>query len=138
MKSRKSRVAVAALVLLVVVAGGYLTMMRKPVSKVAVPGAVLTLPQTTVNLPNGHLLQVTVAVQLEAGVSPHGFKPDAIPRMENAEILVLSRFGYTQLLSATGKDAARSALLGDLRQIVGHGPVGPAVMDVYFTTFVMQ
>ncbi len=137
MKSKKKLLATLA-ALVVVIAAGYGLVLHKGRITVAAPGALLTLPATTVNLPNGHLLQVTVAVQFEKGVSTTSLPANSMARMENAEILALSQFHYSQLLSASGKRAAEASLLGDLRAVVGPGPVGPAVLGIYLTNFVMQ
>lgn len=138
LRSKKVLAVLAVLVVLVAGSGGYLALLRKPTKAVAVPGAVLPLPQTTVNLANGHLLQVGLAVQLEKGVSAKSLPAEVVPRMENAEIVTLSSFDYSQLVTAAGKASARAELTKKLEAVGGPGPVGPAVMGVYFTDFVMQ
>lgn len=138
MRSKKLLSVLAVLVVMVAGSGGYLMFLHKPAKSVKVPGAVLDLPQTTVNLPDGHLLQAAVAVQMEKGVSVKSLPADVVPRMENAEIVVLSSFSYSRLLSAAGKASAKAELVSKLEAIGGPGPAGPAVMGVYFTDLVMQ
>lgn len=139
-KSRRKPLLILVVVLLVALVGADKFLLKKPKPTHAVSGKVLSLPQTTLNLPDGQLLQVSLAVQVQKGV---GDKKGAIPagevaQMEDDEITVLSSFPETTLLSTTGKDKARQALLGAFRSVVGPGPVGPGVMAVYFTDFVMQ
>lgn len=136
-RSKKLLSVLAVLMVLVAGSGGYLAL-RKPGKPVAVPGAVLPLPETTINLPGGHLLQVGVDVQLQEGVSTKSLPADVMPRMENAEIVVLSGFSYSRLLTTAGKASARADLMARFQAIGGPGRVGPAVMNVYFTDFVMQ
>jgi flagellar basal body-associated protein FliL len=110
----------------------------KPVT--AVPGAVVSLPETTLNLSDGSLLQVKLALELQKGV---GGKSGSLPawqiaRIEDDEISTLSGFTEATLLSAHGKAEAMAELLALFRSVVGPGPVGPGVMAVYYTDFVMQ
>jgi len=150
-KSRmgKKKLIPIALVLLVLIgAVGYKELVHAPKSKTPVPGAIVNLPETTLNLPNGHLLQVSVALQLTQGVHLTGGEMDVL---ENDEIDTLSSFHYSELLTIGGKSAARTSLLRSFNSVVAAasrpaGEVGTVsattsstyVLDVYFTYFVMQ
>jgi flagellar basal body-associated protein FliL len=137
----KRKPLIITVVALVAVVGAYKFVLHKPhkVTK-AVPGNVVNLPQTTLNLSSGQLLQVSVAVQLQAGVGGKkgGIPAGEVAQMENDEITSLSSFSASELSTSSGKARARQALLDAFRSVVGPGPVGPGVMAVYFTDFVMQ
>src|SRR5579875_1604660 len=106
---------------------------------VAVPGSLLKLPVTTVNLPNGGLLQVGLAVEVQKGTGGRSGLPAwDIAKMEDDEITILSVFPEQVLLSAAGKAEAKADLLEAFRKVVGPGPVGPGVMAVFYTDLVMQ
>lgn len=141
-KERRPKLLVVLVLMVAVAAFGadkfLLAKKHKPLK--AVPGAVVALPETTLNLSDGSLLQVKLAVQLQKGV---GGKSGSLPaweiaRMEDDEITVLSGFTGTTLLSAHGKAVAMADLLSAFRSVVGPGPVGPGVMAVYYTDLVMQ
>lgn len=148
-KLGKKKVIPLAVVLVVALGvGAYKELVHAPKSKTPVPGVIVNLPETTLNLPNGHLLQVSVALQLVQGVHLTGGEMDVI---ENDEIDTLSSFHYSALLTTGGKDAARTSLLQSFNSVVaaasqpasGVGTVSAAtspayVLDVYFTYFVMQ
>lgn len=139
---KKSAIAIAG-VAAVALFGGYQLLLGKSHVKPtkALPGPVVSLPQTTINLADGHLLQVSVAVLLQQGIlgkSDSTLPPRDLAPMENDEITVFSQFSEAMLLSAAGKAQAKVQLLADFRSVVGPGPVGPGVMAVYFTEFVMQ
>jgi len=148
-KPGKKKLIPIALVLLVAIgAVAYKELVHTPKSKTPVPGAIVNLPETTLNLPNGHLLQVSVALQLTQGVHLTGGEMDVL---ENDEIDTLSSFHYSELLTTGGKTAARMSLLRSFNSVVagasrpagGVGTVSATtsstyVLDVYFTYFVMQ
>jgi flagellar basal body-associated protein FliL len=140
-KSRRKLLIVLVVVVVVAAFGADKFVLNKPHRPTkAVPGRLVTLPETTLNLSDGQLLQVALAVQLQKGVG--GAKGNIpawqVAEMENAEITVLSSFSSTTLMSGHGKDKATQALLSAFRSAVGPGPVGPGVMAVYYTDFVMQ
>ena len=153
-KPRKRLVVVAAFLLVVIAAGAYKELGHGARSSTPVPGSMVNLAETTLNLPGGHLLQVSVAMELVQGEKLSSQETDAL---ENDEIDVLSSFHYSELLSAAGKTAAQAALLHtfNLALAIGSDPAraGPAatmkpgpspataaqyVLAVYFTYFVMQ
>lgn len=132
-------VAVALVVVIVAVLTGRALLAEKQTATVPVAGAVVTLPKTTLNLAGGSLLQVGVAVQLQAGVgTKRGLAAGELARLENREIVVLSQFSQPTLSTPTGKETSRAALLASFRQVVGAGRVGPGVMAVYYVDFIMQ
>jgi len=143
-KKGRSRPKLLALVVVVLAVAAFaadkfvLTRHHRPAH--AVPGALVRLPETTLNLSDGHLLQVALAVQLQQGVgsAKAGLPAGKVAQMEDDEITVLSSFSEATLLSGAGKDKARLALLEAFRTVVGPGPAGPGVLAVYFTDFVMQ
>jgi flagellar basal body-associated protein FliL len=140
-KKKGSKKLFAVIILVVVVAGFGLEKFALPKHKpkVAVPGSLLKLPVTTVNLPSGGLLQVGLAVEVEKGTGGRsGIPAWDIAQMEDDEITILSVFPEQTLLSAAGKAEAKADLLEAFRKVVGPGPVGPGVMAVYYTDLVMQ
>jgi len=152
-KSRTKLFAVAGVVVVLLGAvAAYSVLGKKPTTSAPVPGAIVNLPETTVNLPNGHLLQTTVALQMVKGVT---LEPPTMAALENAEIDTLSGFHYSVLLGASGKASAQAALLQRFNAIIasttaaGKGTASAAtihttasppasILDVYFTLFVMQ
>lgn len=139
---KKGLVTGVAIAVLALLAGYELLLGRgHPTPTKAVPGPVVVLPQTTINLADGHLLQVTLAVLVQEGVlgkSQATLPARDLAPMENDAITVFSQFSEATLLSGAGKAQAKAELLADFRGVVGAGPVGPAVMAVYFTELVMQ
>jgi len=153
-KSRKKLLAAAGVVVVLLGAvAAYSMLAKKPAGSAPVPGAIVDLPETTVNLPNGHLLQTTVALQLVKGTT---LTPPTMAALENAEIDTLSSFHYSVLLGASGKASAQAVLLQRFNAVVasttatagtgtthaatGHTTTSPpaSILDVYFTVFVMQ
>ncbi|MCL4423515.1 MAG: flagellar basal body-associated FliL family protein [Actinobacteria bacterium] len=101
------------------------------------PGPVLAFPQETLNLADGYLLQVTVAVQETTAANAKQVSK-LEPELLNSEISILGHFTYYQLLSAGGKSTARAELLAGFEKVLGTTNGEPQVMAVYFTSFVMQ
>lgn len=104
----------------------------------AVPnGPIESLDPVTINLSDGHLLQVGVAVQLTTAADPK--KVTAMdPRILDAVISTFSAWTYPNLLGPPGHEQARQQLEARLKSLFP--PVGgaPEVAGVYFTSFVMQ
>lgn len=141
-RRRRARLAVtvvAVVVLLSAVLADRTVLAKHHKPTAPVTGALVTLPKTTLNLSGGSLLQVEVAIQLQAGVgTPRGLPPGEMARLENREINVLSQFSKPTLSSPTGKDRSRASLLSSFRRAVGPGKVGPGVLAVYYVDFIMQ
>lgn len=139
-RNPKLMVVVVLVVLVVAFAADKFVLSKKHKPTKAVPGSVVSLPETTLNLSDGSLLQVKLVLELQKGV---GGKSGSLPaweiaRIEDEEISTLSGFPETTLLSTRGKSLAMADLLSEFRAVVGPGPVGPGVMAVYYTDFVMQ
>ena len=113
-------------------AGGY-----KSVAMAVPNGPIESLDPVTINLSDGHLLQVGVAVQLTQTADAK--KITAMePRILDAVISTFSAWTYPNLLGPPGHEQARQQLEARLRSLFP--PVGgaPQVAGVYFTSFVMQ
>lgn len=106
-------------------------------SAAVVNGPIESLDPVTVNLADGHLLQVGVAVQLTTAADAKKVTA-ADPRIIDAVITVFSGWTYPNLLGTAGHDQARLQLEGRIQALFP--PIGgtPEVAGVYFTSFVMQ
>lgn len=104
----------------------------------AVPnGPIESLDPVTVNLSDGHLLQVGVAVQLT--LSADAKKVTAMePRILDAVISTFSAWTYPNLLGTTGHEQARQQLEARLQSLFPPVAGAPQIAGVYFTSFVMQ
>jgi len=100
-----------------------------PSSTFAPGPIVLSTNNITVNLANGHFLSLGLALQTTASA------PDTITAAQglDAAITVFTGMTVDQLASATGREAARKALVTRLMTAYDD-----QVYDVYFTTFVMN
>jgi flagellar FliL protein len=106
-------------------------------------GPVVVLDAVTLNLADGHLLQVGLALELdpnaEAAGGAHGEKPDesdptkGYAKAIDATIDVLGDETMATLSAPGGREAAKSALEGVLHDLYEGEIVG-----VYFHQFVMQ
>jgi flagellar basal body-associated protein FliL len=101
------------------------------------PGKIVTLPQNTINLSDGHLLQVTVALQLTAPAQSSSISEDN-PKFLNAELDVFGALTYPDLLDPSGRAAAQAALLKAVQQIAGTSEGAEQVSAIYFTNFIAQ
>ncbi len=112
------------------------------------PGPVVTLESITLNLTDGHLLKVGLALQISAGwleehgaaaEGGHGGEADdtdptrGYARALDAAIGVFSTRGMDQLLQPEGREAARAELAAHLAEAY-HGEIE----GVYLYEFVMQ
>jgi flagellar FliL protein len=124
-----------AVVLLGGGAGGYL--MFKPGKATAepapTPGVVAVLDAITINLADGHYLKLKMTLQAttEAAEAPDGSKALDIA------IELFSNQSQDVLLSADGRDKAKKDLIA---KVIKAYTVDKKkeVMDIYFTTFVIQ
>lgn len=103
-------------------------------------GPVVVLDPITLNLADGHLLKVGLALELsaEAGAGSHGEASDDDPTKGYAKALdaaidVLGDQTMGSLGAAGGRDAAKEGLEAALHELY-HGDV----VGVYFHEFVMQ
>jgi len=100
-------------------------------------GAIVSLPTNTINLSDGHLLQVTVAMQLTApAVAAEITKDD--PKFLNAELTIFGALTYPDLLDPAGRDAAQQALLALFQHIAGTSEGAQQISAIYFTSFIAQ
>lgn len=152
-KSRKKLVFVLIAVLLV--AGGgfvYLKVLKKPAAPASStqPGAVLQMPTQTLNLADGHLLQVGYALQLTTTAEKATILSQQA-RIENAALNVLSPYTYHALLTQKAKQQAQHRLTAAVQQVLataptpdgskppsGTGPARTGVLRAFFTAFLMQ
>ncbi|MDA8293724.1 MAG: flagellar basal body-associated FliL family protein [Actinomycetota bacterium] len=100
-------------------------------------GQIVSLPQNTINLSDGHLLQVTVALQLTAPASPTAIAKDD-PKFLNAELTVFGALTQPDLLNPAGRTAAQAALLQAFQQIAGTSEGAQQISAIYFTNFITQ
>jgi len=143
-KGKRKLLAVVGLVAVLGVAGVAYPKLthKKPAGyksvALAVPnGPIESLDPVTINLSDGHLLQVGVAVQLTLAADAK--KVTAMdPRILDAVITTFSAWTYPNLLGPGGHEQARQQLEARLQSLFP--PVGgtPQVAGVYFTSFVMQ
>ena len=131
-KGRK-RLMVLVLVLLVGLAAAAYVVLRpgsaEAGSEKPVAGAVLKLDPINVNLAEGHYLKLGLALQLtEAVVEP----PDGSQALD----LAIDTFS-NRAMGDLGSNEARTLVKAELLKRISTAYDG-AVMDLYFTEFVMQ
>lgn len=100
-------------------------------------GPIESLDPVTVNLSDGHLLQVGVAVQLTLAADAKKVTA-ADPRILDAVISTFSSLTYPGLLGTAGHEQARQQIEARLRGLFPPVAGAPQVAGVYFTSFVMQ
>ncbi len=100
-------------------------------------GKIMSLPQNTIDLSDGHLLQVTVALQLTAPAQQAALTLDD-PKFLNAEIDVFGALTMPDLLNPVGRDAAETSLLAACQKIAGNSEGAQQISGVYLTQFVTQ
>lgn len=139
-KSKKKLIIIAVVVLLAV---GYVAKgkLLKPHYKPGQPvplGTIDPLPQLTVNLADGHMAQVTIALQLTKVADTKTITAD-FPRFEDATITILGQQTYSTMLTTAGKTAVKTDILRRCQQIVGTvDGAAQQISAVYFTDFVVQ
>lgn len=136
-RPRRRLLVVLALVVAVLASGavyGRGLLHRGPVP--VRPAAIVVLPSMTLNLADGHLLQVTTALQTST-VTDQARLAARQPRLLDATLSTLGADTYTELLTPAGRASAKAALLAAFSQVLGSRP-GPQLLAVYFTQFVMQ
>lgn|GEM_PF-3162212 len=134
------------LVLVVLLAGGaaaYVLLLRpKPTQRAhrsaPPPGPTYTMPQLTTNLDDGHIVQLTMVLQLAPGDTTTEVSHDLI-KLENAAILTFGQLGYSNLLPTTGREQAASSLAAAFNQVLAQGPAPhDKVVDIEFSSFIVQ
>lgn len=95
------------------------------------PGEVLALEPITMNLSDGRLLKLGLALQLPLEPSGHGEVSGSVALDE--AISFLGEHSYDQLSAPTARDTAKLELSKRVAERYHHD-----VLEVYFTEFVMQ
>jgi flagellar FliL protein len=96
-------------------------------------GAVVALPDLTLNLQDDHYLRVGVALILEAGTSAEAMKEE-LPKASDVAVTLLSRQKSTELKDVDKRTEVKNELSEDVRDAFE----GKKVVRVIFTSFVMQ
>ena len=111
-------------------------------------GPVITLESITLNLADGHLLKLGMALQIsaawleehgaEGGGGGHGGGEETDPALDYPQVFdyaiaIFSQEDMAHLMDPAGREAARTELEVHLEEIY-HGEIEA----VYFTEFVMQ
>jgi flagellar protein FliL len=136
-KSKKKLIIIvlAAVLLIGGGVGGYLMFFGSKNAKKPAPvaGVVAPLDATTINLADGHYLKLQMSLQATNKVAE---APDGSKALDIA-ISLYSNQSSTTLLSKDGRDQSKEQLK---EQIVKAYTINKEeeIMDVYFTTFVIQ
>jgi len=139
-KSKKKLIIIAVVVLLLVAYIGKKEFLKPHYTAgQKVPSGVITaLDQLTINLSDGHMVQVTVALQLSKVAVPKTITSD-VPRFEDAITTVFGEDTYPQLLKPAGRVAAKAQILQLCQKITGMvDGAAQQVTAVYFTGLVIQ
>lgn len=131
-KSKKMLIIIVAAVVLLGGGGaGAYFMLKGPSKKPApVPGKVVAMDAITLNLADGHFLKLGLALQATAAaaVTPDGSHADDIA------ISQFSNMAVAELSSNAQREKEKKELKEKIVKAYGEDEI----MDVYFTTFVMQ
>jgi flagellar FliL protein len=130
-KSKKKMMIIIAVVLIVAV--GYFMMgKKKATAKDAppVPGVVVAMDATTMNLADGHFLKLKLALQTIKGV-----KAEEVDTSEAADIALneFSNRPMATMVTSESREKIKADLLAKLKKAYPK-----EVMNVFFTEFVMQ
>jgi flagellar FliL protein len=135
--SGKKKKLVIIAVALVAVAGAWFLLLGPGSGKgeaeaaEPVPGEVVALEPITMNLADGRLLKVGLALQLPLESSGHGELNGSVALDE--AISFLGEHTYAQLAVPEGRQKAKAELSKRVYERYHH-----EVLEVYFTEFVMQ
>jgi len=139
-KSKKKLIIIVVVLLLVVgyVAKGKLMTTTYKAGQKVPAGTIFPLPQLTVNLSDGHMVQVTVALQLTAVADSKVITSDT-PELEDAATTVFGNQTYNGILTPAGRDATKAAILKECQKILGTvDGAAQQVTSVYYEGFVVQ
>jgi flagellar FliL protein len=135
---KKKLIVIIAIALVAVLGGGiggYLAFAPKKAEAepAPTPGVVSVLDAITINLADGHYLKLKMTLQAttEAAEAPDGSKALDIA------IELFSNRDEAELLTADGREKAKKELVGKVVKAYTEEKK-KHVMDVYFTTFVIQ
>jgi flagellar FliL protein len=105
----------------------------------AVPnGKILPLDQLTFNVADGHLVQLSISLQLSKVAASKSINSD-IPRFEDAAVTLVGSYKSATLISPQGRAAVKAQYLADVQKIAGTvDGAGQQINAVYFTGFVIQ
>lgn len=139
-RSRRKLLAVVAVVL-VAGAGAGVKLTAKPkgghTHAATATGPIVSMDPITVNLADGHLLQVGIALQLVAGANADKVQAEDAKALDSA-IAVFGTWTYPALLVPGGRDKAQADLARRVEAQMATPAGQPQVAGVYFTDFVMQ
>lgn len=133
----RKKLLLIAVPLVALVAGWYLVLGPgagggdEAVAKAPEPGEVVALEPITMNLADGRLLKVGLALQVVASPSG-GHEVNGAVALDEA-IAYLGGRTYAELVSPAGRQAAKGELSKRVAERYHHD-----VMEVYFTEFVLQ
>lgn len=133
----RKKLILIAVPLIAVMAGWYFLLGpgagggAEPVAKAPEPGEVLSLEPITMNLADGRLLKVGLALQVVASPSS-GHEVTGAVALDEA-IAYLGGRTYAELVSPAARQAAKDELSKRVAVRYHHD-----VLEVYFTEFVMQ
>jgi flagellar FliL protein len=137
-KSKKKLLLILAITLLALTGGGtggYLLLApaKAKAEPQPTPGLVVPLDAITINLAEGHYLKLKLSLQATTEVAE---APDGSKALDIA-ISLFSNRTQSELLSNAAREQAKAELT---EKVVKAYTVGKkkAIMDVYFTTFVIQ
>lgn len=127
-RNGKKKLLVAAALILALCAGGWWFFLKPAESTEPVPGEVMTLEATQLNLAGGHYLRLGIALQL----TEDAHDVDGSKALD-AAITLFSGRKVAEVSSTEQREELRAQLLEKLDEAY-HGEV----IDVYFREFVTQ
>jgi flagellar FliL protein len=133
---RKKKLLIAGPLVVALVAGWFFLLgpgggsAEPEVEAAPEPGEVLALEPITMNLSDGRLLKLGLALQLP--LEPSGHEVSGSVALDEA-ISFLGEHSYDQLSAPTARDTAKLELSKRVAERYHHD-----VLEVYFTEFVMQ
>lgn len=145
-RSRRKLLVIIAIAVIVLLAGAgaavYLGLVPFLASKPTKPGPAVAGPiaavgPLTLNLADGHLLQISVALQLSTTANAKLVQTD-MPQIDNALIAEFAHWTYPQLLTPAGRTQAQTDITTQMQALFPPITGVPSVMRVYYTQFVMQ
>lgn len=102
------------------------------------PGAIFDLPTSvTTNLPDGHLAQIAMSLQLTKVGSVKTVTKDTSEIMGTA-VQVIGSQSYGTLLSVRGRILVKAEILKAIQQELGMVEGAQQVSAIYFTSYVVQ
>ncbi|MDA8277638.1 MAG: flagellar basal body-associated FliL family protein [Actinomycetota bacterium] len=144
-KGGKKKIILIVLLVLVAAAGGgvgasILMGGSKPAKAAFVPpkvGPVYDFGQITTNLADGHLIQVSMSLQLGVNDLTADISPLS-KSLTSIAINDLSGWTYTQLLSVAAKQDLAKELIKDFNKTIKVATGKNEITGIYYTNFIMQ